>query len=247
MSTFSGKVALVTGGGSGIGRATAIAFAKAGAKVVVAGRREAQGAQVAQEVGGLFVRADVSREADIVNLLQRVMSAYHRLDFAFNNAGTEGAGKPVAEESEANYQTVFDTNVKGSLLSMKHEIPHILASGGGAIVNISSIVGMIGFPGASVYTASKHAVEGLTKCAALEHARAGLRINVVAPGAVVTDMFDRFTGHNKDMQAGFANMHPMGRAAQPEEVARAVLFLCSDGASFMTGQTLHLDGGFTIQ
>jgi NAD(P)-dependent dehydrogenase (short-subunit alcohol dehydrogenase family) len=247
MSTFSGKVALVTGGGSGIGRATAIAFAKAGAKVVVAGRREAQGAQVAQEVGGLFVRADVSREADIVNLLQRVMSAYNRLDFAFNNAGTEGAGKPVAEESEANYQTVFDTNVKGSLLSMKHEIPHILASGGGAIVNISSIVGMIGFPGASVYTASKHAVEGLTKCAALEHARAGLRINVVAPGAVVTDMFDRFTGHNRDMQAGFANMHPMGRAAQPEEVARAVLFLCSDGASFMTGQTLHLDGGFTIQ
>ena len=247
MYTFEGKVALITGGGSGIGRATAIAFAQAGAKVVIAGRREAQGQQVAKEVSGLFIRTDVTSEQDIGNLLERTIASYGRLDFAFNNAGAEGNGKPVTEETEANYQAVFETNVKGTLLCMKHEIPRILKSGGGAIVNISSIVGSIGFAGASVYTASKHAVVGLTKCAALEHARNGLRINVVSPGAVVTDMFERFTGNSAEMQAGFANMHPMGRAAQPEEVARAVLFLCSDGASFMTGQSLNLDGGFTIQ
>jgi NAD(P)-dependent dehydrogenase (short-subunit alcohol dehydrogenase family) len=247
MRTFEGKVALVTGGGSGIGRATAMAFADAGAKVVIAGRREAEGQKVAKEVGGLFIRTDVTREQDIANLLERAVAGYGRLDFAFNNAGAEGNGKPVAEETEANFHTVFDTNVKGTLLSMKYEIPQILRSGGGAIVNISSIVGTIGFAGASVYAASKHAVMGLTKCAALEHARNGLRINVVSPGAVVTDMFQRFTGNSEQMQAGFANMHPMGRAAQPEEVARAVLYLCSDGASFMTGQSLNLDGGFTIQ
>ncbi len=247
MSIFAGKIALITGGGSGIGRATALAFAKAGSKVVIAGRRQAEGEQVAREAEGLFVRTDVSRETDVENLIRRIADTHGRLDFAFNNAGTEGNGKPVTDESEANFQAVFDTNVKGTLLSMKHEIPLMLKSGGGAIVNISSIVGMIGFPGASVYTASKHAVEGLTKCAALEHARSGLRINVIAPGAVVTDMFDRFTGHNKDMQAGFASMHPMGRAAQPDEVARAVMFLCSDGASFMTGQPMRFDGGFTVQ
>jgi NAD(P)-dependent dehydrogenase (short-subunit alcohol dehydrogenase family) len=247
MHSFEGKVALVTGGGSGIGRATAIAFAEAGAKVVIAGRRETEGQKVAKEVGGLFVRTDVTREQDIANLLEHVVAAYGRLDFAFNNAGAEGTGKPVTEETEGNFQAVFDTNVKGTLLCMKHEIPRILKSDGGAIVNISSIVGTIGFAGASVYTASKHAVIGLTKCAALEHARDGLRINVISPGAVATDMFQRFTGNSEQMQAGFANMHPMGRAAQPEEVARAVLYLCSDGASFMTGQSLNLDGGFTIQ
>jgi NAD(P)-dependent dehydrogenase (short-subunit alcohol dehydrogenase family) len=247
MKTFEGKVVLITGGASGIGRATALAFSRQGATVVVAGRRENPGQTVAKSVNGLFVRTDVSNESDLANLIARVQKEYGRLDFAFNNAGNEGTGAPVTEETESNYHAVFDTNVKGTLLSMKHEIPLILKSGGGAIVNISSIVGTIGFAGASVYAASKHAVEGLTKCAALEHARSGLRINVIAPGAVVTDMFQRFTGGNEQMQTGFANMHPMGRAAQPEEVARAVLFLCSEDASFMTGQPLRLDGGFTIQ
>ena len=252
MARFNGKIALVTGASSGIGRATALAFAREGAAVAVASRREAEGretvAQIERAGGkGLFVQADVSREADVARLVETAVARFGRLDFAFNNAGVEGKGAPVADESEQNYDLVFGINVKGTLLSMKHELRAMQKGGGGAIVNVSSIVGHIAFPGASVYGASKHAVIGLTRAAALEHAKTGIRINVVSPGAVATDMMDRFVGGSEEMKAGFAAMHPMGRVAQPEEVAQTVLFLCSDAASFITGQSILVDGGFTAQ
>ncbi len=252
MNRFEGKVALVTGGGSGIGRETAAAFAREGASVVVAGRREADGQETVRRIlsaGGaaIFVQTDIRDEAAIAKLVGEAVSRFGRLDYAFNNAGTEGTGSPVVQETASNYDAVFDTNVKGTLLAMKHEIPAIAASGGGAIVNNASIVGHIAFAGAAVYSASKHAVLGLTRATALEQARSGIRVNAVSPGGVATDMMERFVGGSDEMKAGLASMHPMGRVAQPAEIARAVLFLCSDDASFITGQSLLVDGGFTAQ
>jgi NAD(P)-dependent dehydrogenase (short-subunit alcohol dehydrogenase family) len=248
------KVALVTGGGTGIGRASALALANAGAKVVVSGRREKEAFETVGLIKknggqGTFVRADVSKEPDVKDLLAETISTYGRLDLAFNNAGIEGeVGKQTHEQSVANYQAVMDTNVLGVLLAMKYEIGAMLKNGGGAIVNNASVGGLIGFPGVSVYVASKHAVIGLTKTAAVEYAKQGIRVNAVAPGGIDTPMLNRFTGGpGTEFFNQPAGMHPVGRLGRPEEIAEAVLWLCSGKASFVTGLTLTADGGWTAQ
>lgn len=246
---FRGRVALITGGTSGIGRETALQFARAAATVVVAGRRAAEGEAVVQQItqaggAGLFVQADVAREEDVRRLIEQAVSRFGRLDIAFNNAGIEHLG-PLADATIDDYRRVFDVNVLGVVLSMKYEIPAMLRSGGGTIINTSSILGHVGTPGAGLYNASKHAVEGLTKTAALELAQQGIRVNSVAPGAIQTDMIDRFVGAGEtDGRKGLAAMHPVGRLGRPEEIAAAVLFLASDAASFVTGASLPVDGGY---
>jgi NAD(P)-dependent dehydrogenase (short-subunit alcohol dehydrogenase family) len=246
------KVVLITGATSGIGRATALKFGAAGAKVVVSGRREAEGQDVVETIksaGGeaRFVKADVANEAEVKALVAKTVETYGRLDVAFNNAGVELTGA-IAEAEETDFRRVFDINVWGVLSSMKHEIPEMIKNGGGAIINTSSIAGHIGMPGAAVYIASKHAVEGLTKTAALEYAQQGVRINAVAPGGIATDMIDRFAGpEGSEMRDGLAQMHPLGRLGTSDEIADAVLFLASDGASFITGESLKVDGGFVAQ
>lgn len=243
---------LITGALTGIGRATAIAFARQGANVIVSGRREEAGQQLAAQLRELgaraeFVRADVRHESDVRQLVQAAIGHFGRLDVAVNNAGTEGELGPLGQQTVDNYHATFDTNVLGTLLSLKYQLPLMLAQGSGSIVNISSIAGQIGFAGAAIYTASKHAVEGLTKAAALEAAAAGVRVNAVAPGPVATDMLDRFTGGDADAKAGLLATIPAGRAARVEEIADAVLFLASDKSTFLTGQTINVDGGYTAQ
>jgi NAD(P)-dependent dehydrogenase (short-subunit alcohol dehydrogenase family) len=252
--SFEGKVALVTGGGSGIGRAAALAFAEAGAKVVVFGRREAEGFEtiaLIKKAGGqgTFIRGDVSNEVDVERLVAQTVKTYGRLDAAFNNAGIEGeVGKPTHEQSVQNYRSVMDINVLGVLLAMKHETGAMLKNGGGAIVNNASVGGLVGFPGVSVYVASKHAVLGLTKTAALEYAKQSIRVNAISPGGIETPMLNRFTGGpGTDFFNQMANMHPVGRLGRPEEMAEAVVWLCSEKASFVTGVSLTADGGFTAQ
>lgn len=252
MSRFSGKVVLVTGGTSGIGKATALAFAKEGAKVVLAGRRETEGAAVVDEItkaGGTahFVPADVAKEADVKRLVDATVAKFGRLDVAFNNAGVELMG-PLTEVKEDDYRRLFDINVWGVIASMKYEVPAMLKTGGGAIVNTSSIAGHVGMAGAGVYIATKHAVEGLTKTAALEFAKQGIRVTAVAPAAIETDMIDRFAGpEGSDGRKGLAAMHPVGRMGQADEIAAAVLYLASDAAKFTTGISLPVDGGFLAQ
>jgi NAD(P)-dependent dehydrogenase (short-subunit alcohol dehydrogenase family) len=248
---LTGKVALVTGGTSGIGKTTAIEFARAGAKVVLTGRREKEGAQVVAEIqkfGGeaAFVRADVAKGADVKAVVDFTVNKFGRLDVAFNNAGVEWKG-PLDHATEAEYRRIFDINVWGVLNSMRHEIPVMLKNGGGAIVNTSSVAGHVGLAEVSIYMASKHAVEGLTKSLALEFAKQNIRVNAVAPGVIATDMLDRFAGKKGGIRDSLASITPVGRIGTGEEIAAAVLYLCSDDAKFTTGTSLVVDGGYLAQ
>jgi NAD(P)-dependent dehydrogenase (short-subunit alcohol dehydrogenase family) len=248
MKQFHDQVVLVTGGTSGIGRATAVAFGREGASVVVSGRRAEEGnetVQLVQSAGGqgLFVRADVSNPADVESMLATVLSRFGRLDVAFNNAGVEDAAAPFHEQTVENYDRVMGINVKGLWLSMQAEIRQMLKQGGGAIVNTSSIGGLIAITGNATYVATKHAVIGYTKAAALEYSKLGIRVNAVAPAAIDTDMVRRFASEPA-VRDQLARAHPIGRIGQPEEVAEAVLWLASPAASFVTGHTLVVDGGY---
>ncbi|MCA9098387.1 MAG: glucose 1-dehydrogenase [Planctomycetaceae bacterium] len=247
--SFENKVVLITGGTSGIGRETAIQFARQGAKVAFAGRRQEEGDAVVREIesqggAGIFVQTDVTQESQVQRLVDETVQKFGRLDIAFNNAGVEQKA-PITEVTESDYRKTFDINVLGVLLSQKYEIPAMLKSGGGVIINTSSIVGHIAMPGAAVYIASKHAVEGITKTAALELAGQGIRVNAVAPGAIATDMIDRFAGEEgSENREWLASQHPMGRLGHAQEIAAAVLYLASDAASFVTGISLPVDGGY---
>jgi NAD(P)-dependent dehydrogenase (short-subunit alcohol dehydrogenase family) len=240
---------LITGALTGIGRATAVAFAKDGARVVVSGRREAEGNALEVELGSLgaetaFIRADVRREEDVSSLIDQTVARFGRIDAAVNAAGTEGRPGPVAEQTGESYAATFDTNVLGTLLSMKHELRVMQPQGSGSIINISSTYGHEGGAGASVYVGSKHAVEGMTKSAALEAASSGVRINAVAPGPTETGMLNRFTG-TAERKAALLKTVPLGRVGAPADIAMAAVFLASEKSSFITGQILTVDGGKT--
>ncbi|MDR2306747.1 MAG: SDR family oxidoreductase [Paucimonas sp.] len=246
--TFAGQVALVTGGAAGIGRATALAFAAEGLKVVVADRDAAGGeatATLIRQAGGeaLCVACDVTQERDVRQLHEQVIAAYGRLDYAFNNAGIEIEQGRLAEGSEAQFDAIMSVNVKGVWLCMKHQIPLLLAQGGGVIVNTASVAGLSAAPKMSIYAASKHAVIGLTKSAAIEYAKKGIRVNAVCPAVIDTDMFRRAYEADPRKAEFAAAMHPVGRIGKVEEIASAVLYLCSDGAAFTTGHSLTVDGG----
>jgi NAD(P)-dependent dehydrogenase (short-subunit alcohol dehydrogenase family) len=240
-------VVLITGALTGIGRATAIIFAQEGANIVVSGRRDQQGEELVAELQGfgaeaIFVRSDVRKDEDVRNLVDQTVKRFGRLDIAVNNAGTEGTPGLVTDQTPESYAATFDTNVMGTLLSMKHELRAMLAQGSGSIVNVSSAYGSVGAAGASVYVASKHAVEGLTKSAALEAAGTGVRVNVVAPGTTDTGMLTRFTSTDQN-KAALVSTVPVKRLAAPEEIAHVIVFVASENASYMTGASIPVDGG----
>jgi NAD(P)-dependent dehydrogenase (short-subunit alcohol dehydrogenase family) len=243
------QVVLITGGLTGIGRATALAFAKEGAHVVVSGRHDEEGKKLAAELRKLggeaeFIRADVRHEEDVRNLIDKTMERFGRLDVAVNNAGTEGVPGPVTDQTAESYAATFDTNVLGTLLSMKHELRIMLPQGSGSIVNVSFTYGHIGAARASIDAASKHAVEGLTKSAALEVAGTGVRVNVIAPGPIETPLLNRFV-KTAERKAGLLSTVPLKRIGKPEEIAQTIVFVSSDKASFITGASYLVDGGKT--
>jgi len=244
---MNSPVVLITGALTGIGRATALAFAKEGARVVVSGRHDEEGKKLAAEMRRLggeaeFVRADVRHEEEVRKLIDKTVERFGRLDVAVNNAGTEGTPGPVTEQTAESFAATFDTNVLGTLLSMKHELRIMLPQRSGSIVNVSSAYGSVGAAGASVYVASKHAVEGMTKSAALEVAGTGVRVNVVAPGTTDTGMLTRFTSTDEN-KAGLVSTVPVKRLATPEEIAHVIAFVASENASYMTGSSIPVDGG----
>ena len=246
-SSQTSPVVLITGALTGIGRATAIAFAQEGARIIVSGRREEEGRKLETELRELgaeaeFIRSDVRHEDDMRSLVDHTVKRFGRLDAAVNNAGTEGRPGPVTEQSAESYAATFDTNVLGTLLSMKHELRVMLPQKSGSIINVSSTYGRAGAPGASVYVASKHAVEGLTKAAALEVAESGVRVNVVAPGPIETGMINRFTG-TAEVKKDLVSRVPVKRIGRPEEIAQTIVFLASDKAPFITGASIAVDGG----
>ena len=244
---MNNQVVLITGGLTGIGRAAAVAFAKKGATVVVAGRRDDAGKALVDELRSFgaeaeFINADVRKEDDVRALVDKTVAEFGRLDVAVNNAGTEGQVGPITEQTAETYAATFDTNVLGVILSMKHEVRVMQRQGSGSIINISSTYGHEGAPAASVYVGSKHAVEGITKSVALEMAKSGIRVNGVAPGPTDTGMLTRFTG-TPDNKAALVTEVPMGRLGRSEELANAIVFIASDEASYITGTVLNVDGG----
>ena len=247
---FKNKVALITGGSFGIGRATAIAFAKKGTKIVIADWKENQETMdLIENSGGeaIFVKCDVSKSEDVKAMVEETINTFGQLDYAFNNAGIEGASAPTQDCTEENWDKTIDINLKGIWLCMKYEIPEMLKNRKGVIINCSSVAGLIGFQGLPAYVASKHGVIGLTKTAALENAPLGIRINAVCPGVIQTAMIDRLTGKTKEAIKQFTELEPVGRFGQPDEIANAVIWLCSDEASFVTGVAMPVDGGFVAQ
>ena len=250
MSRFADKVVLVTGGGSGIGRATALKFASEGASVVIGNRDEKLGQETVDLIGkaggkASFYRTDVTKLENVKSLIEYTVKTFGGLHAAFNNAGVEDPQAMTSDQTEATFDLVMNVNVKGVWYCMKYEIEHMLANGGGAIVNNSSVAGVIGFPGHAVYTASKHAVLGLTKTAALEYAQQGIRINAVCPGGVETRLLDNLSQGDSATREYILSLHPIGRLGVPDEIANAVVWLCSDEASFVLGQGVKVDGGFT--
>lgn len=247
---FKNKVAIVTGGASGIGRATALAFAKKGAKVIVVDWKEnAETVDIIKKSGGeaLFIKCDVSKLSDVKAMVEKTIATFGRLDYAFNNAGIEGKQGDTQDCSEENFDKTIGVNLKGIWLCMKYEIPEMIKQGKGVIVNCSSVAGLVGFAGLPAYVASKHGVIGLTKTSALECAKLGIRVNAVCPGVIQTPMIDRITGKDKEAIEQFTGLEPVGRFGQPEEIANAVIWMCSDGASFVTGHAMAVDGGFVAQ
>jgi NAD(P)-dependent dehydrogenase (short-subunit alcohol dehydrogenase family) len=249
---FLDKVVLITGASSGIGRATAIAFAKEGARVVLASRRTTESLAVASAItaaGGeaLFAQTDIAEPSAIEALIHKIITTYGKIDIAFNNAGIEGTPAPFAEHSLENFDAIMSINVRGVFLSMQHEIREMLNVGGGVIVNNASMGGLVGFPNLAAYIASKHAVLGLTKTAALEYVRSNLRINAICPGMIDTDMFDRLWDRDQQAKQNAAASTPAGRMGTPDEIAHSVLFLCSEEASFMTGHSFVVDGAYTVR
>ena len=239
------KAAIITGGSSGIGRAAAVALAKQGVKIAIAARRAKEGEEtvrLVKEAGSeaIFVKTDVANENDVRSLVEKTVKQYNRLDYAFNNAGIEEMTTPLVDQTSEVFDQIMNVNVKGVWLSMKYEIPEMIRTGGGAIVNTSSGAGVIGYPQQPIYIASKHAVLGLTKSAALEYAKSGIRINAIAPGVTETEMVERV---DKQLIERLKSITPIGRIADPEEIANAVVWLLSDKASFVLGHTLLVDGG----
>ena len=248
MTDMTDKVALVTGGSSGIGRATALAFARDGAKVAVADLNIVGGQETVSLIAGAggeacFIEADMGEAASVAAMVEKTVETYGRLDYAHNNAGIEGVLKRTSEQAEEDWAPVIQINLTGVWLCMKYEIPHMLRQGGGAIVNTASGAGLIGVKRMAAYVASKHGVVGLTKTAALEYAKSGIRVNAVCPGVIKTAMVDRVSGNRPDVLDKMIAAEPIGRSGQPEEIAEAVVWLCSDAASFVTGHAMAVDGG----